>query len=182
MISKYRNKELVWTDLESPQEPEINYVLEEYNIPSIIREEMDTSLNSDIIRLYNGYIYASLSFPQLTLNKNIENKLIFIASDNYVISIHNEPIRALSAFLKEMELDTIKNEKIDISDNKLLFANLLKSLYVNSHREIISNNTKINNLKEQIIEKNKKIKFLKKLITSLLIIIILISIYAIIYI
>jgi len=182
MISKYRNKGLIWTDLESPKEPEINYVLEEYNIPSIIKEEMDINPKDDIIRLYNGYVYASLSFPQLTLNTNIENKLIFIVNDNYVISIHNEPIHALSAFLKEMELDTIKNEKMDISDNKLLFANLLKSLYVNSHREIISDNTRINNLKEQIIKKNEKIKSLRISIASLLIIIILISIYAVIHI
>ncbi len=160
MISKYSHKELAWIDLEAPKDAEISYVLEEYNIPSIIKEEMSANKNDDVIRLYNDYIYAFLSFPQVAESENVDNKLIFIASDKYIFSIHNEPIQALSAFLKEMELGTMDENNASISDNKLLFAHLLKSLYVNSHKQIIAHDAKIKNLREQIIKNNKRLKSL----------------------
>lgn len=176
MISKYSHKELIWADLESPKDTEITYILEEYNIPSIIKEEMVLAQKEDIIKLYNDYIFASLCFPQLTPDKNVDNKLIFIASDKFIISIHNEPIHELSAFLKEMELGTMGDNKTNIDDNKLLFAHLLKSLYVNSHKQIIASDAKIKYLKNQIVKNNKKLKLLTLLAIITLVVIIIIFI------
>lgn len=177
MISKYSHKELIWADLESPEDTEITYILEEYNIPSIIKEEMILAQKEDVIKLYNDYIFASLCFPQLAPDKNVDNKLIFIASDKFIISIHNEPIHALHAFLKEMELDTMGESKANIDDNKLLLAHLLKSLYVNSHKQIIASDAKIKYLKNQIIKNNKKLKLLTLLAIITLVVIIIIFIW-----
>jgi len=171
MISKYSHKELIWTDLEAPKDTE------EYNIPSIIKEEMLSNKNEDVIRLYNDYIYAFLSFPQILESEKVDNKLIFVASDKYILSIHNEPIQALSAFLKEMELGTMGDNSNNIEDNKLLFAHLLKSLYVNSHKQIIAHDAKIKFLKNRIDKNNKKLKRLMILAIIALVLIIIISIW-----
>ena len=175
MISKYSHKELVWTDLESPKDTEVVYILEEYDIPSTIKDVMSVTRNDDVIKLYNDFIFASFNFPQIDTGKNIENKLVFIACDKYIVTIHNEPIPSLSAFLKEIELGTIENTQMTISDNKLLFAHLLKSLYVNSHKQIIEHDKKIRFLKNQIIRNNRKLKLLT--ISSIICLIIIIFIF-----
>jgi Mg2+ and Co2+ transporter CorA len=170
MISKYRHKELTWVDLESPQEEEISYILEEYSIPSYIKEKMENSENSDKISLDYDYYFISIDFSQ-------NNKLIFIINDGYIISIHDEPIASLSSFIKEIELNINSNQKLDINNNKILFAHLLKNLLTGSQKELLISKTKTENLKHQIEKNNKKLKLLTKLSFVSLGAIMLISIY-----
>lgn len=177
MISKYSHKGLTWIDLESPKEEEIIYILEEYTIPIFIKDEIFSKPTNDVIRLDHGFIFAYLNFSSDQSEKNDTNKVIFIISDNYIITIHDKPIEALSEFLKEMELDTLKNEKFDINNNKLLFAHLMKSLFVNSQKQILSNTIRINTLKNQLSRKNKQLRSLFLLATFLIIAIILLSAY-----
>lgn len=178
MISKYNHKGLSWIDLESPKEEEITYIFEEYTIPLYIKEDIMAAHNEDIIRLDHDFIFAYLNFDNIG-NETKNQKVIFIICDNYIITIHDNPIKALTEFLKEMELDTFKNEKFNINNNKLLFSYLMKSLFVNSHKQIIKNEIIINNFDSILINKNKKIKKLKITLFALLGITIIISIYAI---
>ena len=179
MISKYSHKGLSWIDLDAPKQEEIAYIFEEYTIPIYIKEDIMAGSLNDIIRLDHDFIFAYLNFSNGSLLEQSNQKVIFIICDNYIITIHDKPIKALTEFLKEIELDTFKNEKFNINNNKLLFSYLMKSLFVNSHKQIISNEEIIKNLKSQISEKNKKIKNQKILSFILLGIIILISIYVI---
>jgi hypothetical protein len=179
MISKYSHKGLSWIDLESPKEEEITYIFEEYTIPIYIKEDILSGNKDDIIRLDHDFIFAYLNFFNDSLSPHGNEKVIFIICDNYIITIHDNPIKALTLFLKEIELDTFKNEKFNINNNKLLFSYLMKSLFVNSHKQIIQNEIIINNFDSILINKNKKIKKLKITLFALLGITILISIYAI---
>jgi Mg2+ and Co2+ transporter CorA len=179
MISKYSHKGLLWIDLESPKEEEILYVLEEYSIPSFIKENLISGSKNDQISLEYGYIYISVNLPISLPNEKTENKLIFIANDKIVLMIHTEPIEATSLFLKEMELDFIGNEE-KIINNKLLFAYLAKILYLNAQEQIIEKDIKIQNYKQKIIKINKKLRNLRILVTISIIVIILL--YVIIYI
>ena len=170
MISKYSHKSLSWIDIEAPQEDEISHIVDLYSIPDYVKDEIILTSSEDRIRIDFGYIFASLEIPS-ALSSNIKNKIILVVSDNFVLTIHNEKIHGLNKFSKELELDIIVEEKI--VNNKLLFAHLLKNIYMGSYQQIADNSIKIKNLKNQIIQKNKKIKKLTAfiiLLTSLLII------------
>lgn len=177
MISKYNHKELTWIDLESPSEEEIFHIIEQYPIPLYIKEEIMLKTQEDRISLDNDFIFASLYFPQLLISKNKNNKLIFVVSNNFILTIHNEPMQALNIFSKEMELDIITEEKLKISNNRLLFAYLLKSLYVNSQKQLVINEMEVKSLKKQLLQNNKKLKSLTLLSIISLIVIILISLF-----
>ncbi|MFA6515049.1 MAG: CorA family divalent cation transporter [Candidatus Paceibacterota bacterium] len=175
MISKYSHKELTWIDLESPKEEEINYILEEYSIPSYIKEKIENRGNNDEISIDYDYLFTSIDFPQ---NKTTQNsKLFFIVNDSFIISIHNERITSLSSFIKEIELNINSSQKLDISNNKVLFAHLLKNLFIGSQKELLLSNIKAENLKQQILKNNKKLKLLTTLSFVSLGAIMLISIY-----
>lgn len=181
MISKYSHKGLLWIDLESPKEEEILYALEEYSIPSFIKEDLISGAKNHKISLEYGYIYALLDLPINPSSDKSENKLIFIANDKIVLMIHTEPIKATASFLKKMELDFIGDEE-KIINNKLLLAYLIENLYINAQEQIIEKDEKIQNFKQKINKINKKLKYFKILATISIIAIILISIYAIIHI
>lgn len=176
MISKYSHKDLNWIDIQPPKEEEIAYIFDEYAIPLFIKEEILLKTEDDIIRLDHGFIFVSFYYHLFSSDKSIKNKLIFIVSDNFIITIHDELIESLSLFLKEMELNIITKEKFDINNNRVLFAHLLKNLYINSQNQLIANDAIIKNLKEAISKKNKTIKSLTILSGILLSAIILISI------
>ncbi len=177
MISKYMHKGLNWIDLESPSKEEVAYILDEHNIPIFIKEDIMLASKDDIIRLEQGYIYAHLNTPQVSDDQNENDRLIIVANDNFIIVIHDKPIQALGEFSKEMELDIVTEEKFGTNNNKLLFAHLLRSLYVNSQNQLTEKETKIEQLEKQITHDAKKFKSLIFYsILSLLVIVILLFI------
>lgn len=176
MISKYNHKELTWIDLESPSEEEIFHIIDEYSIPEYIKEEMLLKTTEDRISLDNDYIFASLYFSQYSQDDIVKNNLIFVVSDNFIITIHSKPMQTLDIFSKEMELDIITDEKNKISNNKLLFAYLLKSLFVNSQNKLLSYEEEIYYLENKLMKKSKKKKLYKTLFIISLVVIIILSI------
>lgn len=177
MISKYNHKELIWIDLESPSEEEIFHIIEQYSIPLYIKAEIMLRTSEDRISLDNDFIFASLYFPQISISENINNKLIFVVSNSFILTIHNEPMQALNIFSKEMELNIITEEKVNISNNRLLFAYLLKSLCINSQKQLVIDEIRIKNLKKQLIQNSRKLRLLTLLFIVSLIVIILMSIF-----
>ena len=177
MISKYNHKELTWIDLESPSEEEIFHIIDEYSIPLYIKEEIILKTTEDRINLDNEYIFASLYFTQVLEDEKIENNLIFVVSNSYILTIHSKPMQTFDIFSKEMELDIITDENNKVNNNKLLFAYLLKSLYVNSQKQLSLNSIQIEKLIIQLRKKAKQIKLYKTLfIISIIVIIILLII------
>ena len=145
MISKYSHKELVWIDLESPTVDEIEYAVELYPVPLDIKNRLYDKNKEDKFDLNYDFIYAS-----------IENKITFIVCDRFVLSVHQDHMPAFTTFSKELELDMVSIEKIN--SNKILFAHLLKNLFKNREVELSHNYKQIEKLRNQILEKNKKIK------------------------
>ena len=180
MLSKYNHKELTWIDLEKPNNEELEYVLEEYSIPDYIKDMFKMKDDDDKIYSDHNYIYAQLPF--LSLNNLPSDKLIFIVSDDFIIIIHNKPTTYLAEFFKEIELNIISNSKLIIDNNRLLFTYLLKSLYTNSEKQLITFETIAKNYQRNNIIISKKLKLFKTLFFVLLSAIILILIYVFIYI
>ena len=162
MISKYSNKKLNWIDLEAPSEEELSHIIEQQYIPDYIKEMIGSKSKEDRVNMDNDFIFASIG-----------GKIILVASDNFILTIHNEKIQGLEKFGKEMELDILKEDKFKIDNNKLLFAHLLKSLFTNFQDELIDSELKIQGLRNQIILSNKKNKKLKTFIIILVILLII---------
>jgi Mg2+ and Co2+ transporter CorA len=155
MISKYNHGELVWIDLESPSEEEINHIMEQYSIPTYIEDKIKITRKEDEIDIGDNFIFVKLHIP----HKSNQNKsVIFVVSDNLVLTIHYNPIQAFNKFGKEMELDIILDEKSKIKNNKLLFAYLLKNLYLNLETQKLENGITIEKLQKHILGKDKRLK------------------------
>ncbi len=175
MISKYSHKELIWIDLEKSNNEELEHVFEEYTIPEYIKDMFKIESDDDKIYSDHNYIFAQL--PLLSQNNTSGDKLIFIVHDDFIISTHSRPTNYLVEFFKEIELNIISNNKLIIDNNRLLFTYILKSLYTNSEKQLITFDSIAKNYQKSISKITKKLKLFKTLFFVLLSAIILILIY-----
>lgn len=158
MISKYSHKGLTWVDLESPSEEEISHIIELHSIPRYIEDEIKINRNEDKISIDDDFIFAFLGIPHALSIEGKNNKVIFVVKNDLVLTIHDNPIHAFDKFGKEMELDIIVEEKSKIKNNNLLFAHILKNLYLNSEIQSVLSELKVKNLENIILQKNKRLK------------------------
>lgn len=175
MLSKYSHKQLTWIDIEKPNNEELEYVLEEYFIPDYIKDMLKDEEGED--KIYSDHDYIFTQLPFLSSDNLPSDKITFIVSDDFIISIHNNPTNYLTNFFKEIELYIINNDKLTINNNKLLFVYLLKSLYLNSEKQLITFESIARNYHKNSIKISKKLKLFKTLFFILLGAIILILIY-----
>jgi len=157
MISKYSHKTLNWIDLETPKNEEIEHVVDLYSIPENIKNKLISRQNDDILEIEYDHTYASIG-----------NSVTILGTDNYVVSLHEDKIAGLDKFGKELELDIVTGEKIN--SNRLLFAYLLKNLFVGQENQINDYKSKLVILLD---EANKNHKRNKKLIIIIILLTIL---------
>ena len=160
MISKYNHKGINWIDLENPNEDEFSHILEQEYIPDIVKLEFNYKKEEDKVIIKDDYIFVCIA-----------GKFTIFSNDNIVISMHNNKVKGLESFSQEIEMNIMeKNEDLKINNNKLLFANLLKNLFIDSQNQLRINEDKIRFLKDKLTLKKKKIKRMKFLIAILIII------------
>lgn len=157
MISKYTYKGLTWVDLELPTDDELNHVMESYSITPTIREEMKNLSLQSKVDLYPNFIYLILHFPELTHDgrKSVEKEIDFIVSNDFIVTIHYEPIDSLHEFSKTFEVDAILEKRIDVDHAGFLFFHLIKSLYVHSRIQLNSINVLLKEVENKIFEGNE---------------------------
>lgn len=160
MISKYSHNRLLWIDLETPTEEELTYLLEEYQIPVQIEEEIRSKTLKTKVKFSNETVFASFYFPKIlhTDNKFIDNKVIFVVCEDVVVTIHDKPTDAIGEFLNNLEMDSAILDKLKITSNGLMAFYLIKSLYVNLKEQLVINSAAIKELENKIVSnKNKNI-------------------------
>lgn len=159
MISKYNNKGLVWIDLTSPKEEEILYILEEYQIPESIKQEIYSPSKEHNTFIENDVLFSLMRLPYLEEDQN-SNKVIFIKNQNYIITIHDQPIISIDQFSNELELDMMIESESKIKTQELLFANLIRKMMTGLHDKILLKDMNINSLKKKLVNLNKQLRFL----------------------
>ncbi len=142
-------------------------MISKYSHKQLVWIDLQNPTNEEIVHILEEY-----EIPEYI--KNMDSP--FCVSDDFIISFHDEPTTVLGQFFKEIELSIVSNDKLIIDNNRLLFTYLLKSLYVNSERQLIINESMVKNYQKNIIKINKKNMTLKVLSFILLGAIILISI------
>lgn len=154
MISKYTYRNLIWIDLESPTEEEVRHVIDNYNIPDNLSQEMlDESIPSKV-DLYPNFIHLILHFPQISTSsdKGVEKEVDFIVGNNFMVTTHYEPVDSIKEFSKTFEKDTYDNNKKENKHAGIIFFDLIKDLYINSRRQLHTINLSLKDVENKIFE------------------------------
>ena len=172
MISKYKNKGIVWIDLTSPQEEEVVYILDEYKIPEDIKQKIHSPSKDHNTFIENDTLYCIIKFSQREPTES-SSKMVFIKNQNFVITIHDQPLSSIEQFSSELELDTVIESESKINNQELLFANLVRKMLTEMHDKILLKDINNSSLKRKNLSLEKKYKILFVLNSILLILLIL---------
>lgn len=143
MLTRREYKGLTWIDLESPTEPELASIADEYKIhPVVIGELTNPSIRSKVDR-YSDFIYLILHFPICQIcygqrpafgsggpKNNLDTEEIdFIIGHNFLITTHYQPLNGVSEFATVFQSNQLENRGKNKNQAGLLFYYLVRQLY-----------------------------------------------------
>ncbi len=158
MISKYTYKKLTWVDLESPTNEEILSLIEQYNLPLLVGEEIAGTTLRSKVDVYPNALYLVLHFPSLshTNSEPCEQEVDFIIGKDFLITIHYELIDPLHEFSKVFEANSILDKSMMGDHAGFLFFYIIRELYKHLAHELDSMNGSLKEIKKLIFDGNEE--------------------------
>ncbi len=169
MISRYRYKDLTWVDLESPTHEEVLQIMQEFNLPELVAEEMVANSIRSKVDMYENLIYVILHFPLISHHhgKLPEQEVDFVIGKNFLISVRYEVIDPIHEFAKAFEVDAMLDKSKLPSHGGIVFMQMLKELYHHSVRELEGVSKTLHDIESEIFHGHealmvKKISYTNK--------------------
>lgn len=138
MISRYKYKDLVWVDVQSPSQDEIRQLMDEFTIHPLVADEMLAPTLRSKVDLFENFIYLILHFPTIshTHDGGRDQEIDFVVGKNFLITTHYGHIDSLHEFSKIFEVQSIL-EKSNIGDHAgFILFDIMRNLYRMLDREL----------------------------------------------
>ncbi len=127
---------LTWIDLESPTEEELAQLAKDYEIHPLALQELSKPSLRSKVDLYSNFIYLILHFPicNICYGKQPANgadteEVDYIIGQNFLITVHYEPLEALTEFSKTFTAKYIEERVRGKKHAGIIFYYLTKHLY-----------------------------------------------------
>ncbi len=152
MLSKYKYKDIVWVDLESPTREEVASVSEEFSIPALVEEEMLIVSTHSKVEVYSNLVYLTLHFPKVAsgASKAIDQEVDFIIGKNFLITVHDGFLEPIYEFTKSFEAEAMLEKRLDMDHAGLLFFHLVKNLYRSTRSQLHNLNSSLTEIENYI--------------------------------
>jgi magnesium transporter len=139
MLTRYRHRDVVWIDLESPTQEEVRSLMAEYHLPPEVAEETLRPTIKPRVEFYEGHlIYLILHFPAFkhTHSGSQNQEVDFIMGKDFLITTRYDTIDPLHKFSKVFEVNSIL-DKNDIGDHAgQIFFYMIRKLYRSLEHEL----------------------------------------------
>ena len=133
MITTHTHRNLVWLDLQSPNNEEIAGVIKRYGLNPLVGEELKDSPSRAKIDFYKEYIMIVLTVPVRIREDGVytivDREIDFVIGKNFLITARAETIEQIDYFAKIFDANAIldKGQKIEHAGH--LFYYMIKRIY-----------------------------------------------------
>lgn len=137
MISRYKYRDLVWVDIESPTNEEVRQIMEEFDIHPIVADELLGPSMRPKVDHYENFIYLILHFPAIRhSHKSKSQEVDFIIGKQFLITVRYELLDPLHKFSKVFEVNSIL-DKSEIGEHAgFLFFYMIRKIYSSLGHEL----------------------------------------------
>jgi magnesium transporter len=154
MISRYSAHGLTWIDLVSPTADETAHIAEEFEIPSLVSQELiDHTLRSKV-DMYPSFLYLVLHFPLIDADDK-EQEVDFIVGEKFMITVRYEQMRAIDSFAKIFERHTLGTQMAMTAHGTFLFMQLIKLLYRSLLHQLETMTDELKHIESRIFTNNQ---------------------------
>ncbi len=131
MIKKHIHNNLVWVDLESPTELEVQSVMREYDLHPLIAEELVTPTSKPKAERYKNCLYCIFHFPTLKRGPRSDSakEIDFVIGRDFIITSRFATVEPILAFSKMFEVNSILEKEAMGNHAGLIFYYMMRKLY-----------------------------------------------------
>ncbi len=171
-VHAYKN--ITWIDIEDPTREEIYELMHQYNFSHQVADELLISTPRPKVDVYDDHIYLVLHFPSTTEHHGIrtsnEQELDCIISQEYLITIHYEPIDTILQFSKEMEVASVLGKNTLGDHGGFIFYHLISLFYKHADTKLTGIGKALKNIETHIFEgeENHMVETISKINRQLL--------------
>jgi len=162
MITTHKYKTLTWVDLESPVVEDIKILMQQYNIPPIVADELLKPTIRPKADIYGNIVYLIvyliLHFPIYDISRKVSEpcEVDFILGKNFIITAHYKSIIPLHELVKIFEVSILlKENHFAKSVGRLTFL-ITKKLYDYALRQLEHIHSKISEIEERMFTNQEK--------------------------
>ncbi len=159
MVSKYKHKGLTWIDLEGPTRDEVMHLMEEFQLPELVGEELLDKTVRGKVDLYPHFVYMVLHFPVIGRSRDgsrYELEIDFIIGKDFLITVHYEPIDPLHEFSRVFEIKSILDKRPMGDHAGFLLFYIMRELYKYSESELYELEDDLKDIEKNIFENNEE--------------------------
>ncbi len=152
MISKYTYKKLAWIDVQKPSKEEIDRLREDYQIPQVVWDELLRESVRGKVETYDNLIFMIMHFPTQnpTVSHTLDQEVDFVLGKNFVITVHYEPVDALTIFSKQFNVGSKLEKGKEIPHAGYILHFMIKELYFSISRSLYDMNTWMKEIEKNI--------------------------------
>ncbi len=160
MITKSNFRGVTWIDMESPSPDDVAEIKEEFDIHSIMAQEMSVPSLRPKVDVYSNAVYLVLYFPEYEYRRpgfsddgsTGSREVDFIIGKDFIVTVHYERIDQFYDFTKLFEVGELMDsgktrEKVDAG---FIFFNIMKGLYQSIEDDLESINSNLKDIESQI--------------------------------
>ncbi len=162
MIKQLKYQNVTWIDVVSPTKEELEAISKQYNLHSLVTEEFaEPSLRSKV-DLYENYLYLILHFPicqicrvnkgEPMLNNGPTQEIDFVIGQDFLMTIHYEPIDALMEFSQIFETKATVEKARGQFHAGHLFYYIARQLYSSLENGLNEINRELKGIEERIFQ------------------------------
>ncbi len=152
MISKYTYKKLAWIDVQKPSKEEIDRLREDYQIPQVVCDELLRESARGKVETYDNLIFMIMHFPTQnpTVSHTLDQEVDFVVGKNFVITVHYEPVEALTVFSKQFNVGSKLEKGKEIPHAGYILHFMTKELYFSVIRSLFDMNSWLKEIEKNI--------------------------------
>ncbi len=105
MLNRYEYEGVTWIDIENPTSDDIDKVAQEFDLGSILPQELLAPTLKPRVDLYPEFAYTVLHFPAMrqTHGASATQEVDIVMGKNFVITVHYDTIPAIYDFARSFE-------------------------------------------------------------------------------
>lgn len=150
MLTRYREKNLVWVDLVAPTPSEVRELTAEFNLNPLVAEELLSVSPKSKVENHGDCLYLVLHFPALrALHPQPEQEIDFIIGKNFLITTRYATIDPLHFFAKAFEARAVLGRG-QMTHGGHLFIAMVTALYQALVNECDALKNRLDDIEDQI--------------------------------
>ncbi len=158
-----------WVDIEKPTQKDLDWFKNNFNFHPVTLGELIPPSAREKVEQFNDYLFLVTYIPAFNAKKRTTRavELDILLTQDYLITVHNEPIEPLNDFAKKCQEKFELKSKYFSATSGHLFYWLSQGLLNFAERQLVHISKNINNLEDGLfknIERDmiKEISFVKR--------------------